>query len=95
MIQTVVDAADVDLVAVVAVAALTGVAASRRRAAAVQLVDVAVLVGDHVVIVVVVVVRVLGPVARRPLHLVLLLQSTTRVREPRRHLQPDHVADFD
>jgi len=40
-----------------------------------------------------VVVIVVCSVARRPLHLVLLLESTSRVGEPRRHLGQRHLGD--
>ena len=77
-----IDASDVDFVA------LVDVAGSTWSRGGVDVILVAVLV-----LVLVVVVVVVGPVARRPLHLVLLLQPAPRVREPRRHLRQRHLGD--
>ena len=54
--------------------------------------DVIILARLLIVIIVVVVV-VVGAVSWRPLHLVLLLESPARVREPRRHLRQRHLGD--
>ena len=70
---------------------ITVVADGSRRAAAVD--DVIVEVAADVLVVVIVVIIISGPIAGRPLHLVLLLEAPTGVGEPRRDLRQCHLGD--